>query len=72
MTVDSYAIGQRIKKLRKENKMTQQQLADRLGVSLNHVSKIEPGMKVPSVDLFLTLSEIFNVSLDFLITGKER
>ncbi len=72
MTVDAKAIGQRIKTLRKENKMTQQQLADKLGVSLNHVSKIEPGMKVPSVDLFLALSEVFNVSLDFLIKGKEK
>lgn len=70
MAINAKEIGQRIKKLRIEHKMTQQQLADKLGVSKNHISKIEPGMKVPSLDLFIVISDVFGVSLDYLIVGK--
>ena len=69
MTLNALEIGKRIKALRKSNNMTQQELADSLGVSLNYISKIEPGMKVPAVDLFIRISEFFDVSLDFLILG---
>lgn len=70
MAVDSKEIGRRIKEIRKDNGMTQQQFADRIGISLNALSKIEPGMRTPSIDLFVVISESFGVSLDYLVLGK--
>ncbi len=68
--IDAREIGQRIKDLRKEKGLTQQELAELVGVSQNLISKIEPGMRVPSVDLFAELSRVFEVSLDYLVLGR--
>ena len=70
-TIDPKGIGARIKNLRKERGLTQQTLADELGVTLNYISKIEPGMKVPSIDVLVVMAEYFGVSLDHIVLGKE-
>ena len=70
-TIDPKGIGARIKNLRKERGLTQQALADELGVTLNYISKIEPGMKVPSIDVLVVMAEYFGVSLDHIVLGKE-
>ena len=56
-------IGNFILKLRKENKMTQQELADKLFVTDKAVSKWENGRCIPDVSLFEPLCKIFNVSV---------
>lgn len=53
--------------LRKRDKVTQEDLADRLGVSRQSVSKWETGEAYPEMDKLIALSDIFNVSLDDLI-----
>ena len=70
MNIDAREIGQRIRKLRKERGLTQQELAELVGVSQNLISKIEPWMRVLSVDLFVELNRVFDVSLDRLVVGK--
>lgn len=63
-------IGNFILKLRKENKMTQQELADKLFVTDKAVSKWENGRCMPDVSLFEPLCKIFNVSVSELLNGE--
>ena len=65
-------LGERICKLRTERNLSQGDLADALEVSRQSVSKWETNGSVPELDKLVKLSEIFNISLDALITGKER
>lgn len=60
--------GQRLKKLRTDNKMTQEQLANKLGISKRTLINYEKGNCYPkSTEVFSKLSEIFMVSVDFLM-----
>ena len=63
-------IGQLICRLRKENKLTQLQLARQLGISDKAVSKWERGLGCPDVSLLPDLSRIFNVDLEKLLSGE--
>ena len=68
---DAKESGARVKALRKQRGLTQAELAEKLRISLNSVSRIELGTMGCSVDLFVQLSVIFQVSLDYLILGEE-
>ena len=70
MGFDQFAFGKRFKELRKERKLTQEQLADRLGISDRHVRGIEHGDFFPSIDLYILIAQVFQVSLDVLILGE--
>ena len=63
-------IGKRIKELRKAHGLTQAQLAAQAGTTLNHLGKIEVGMKVPSLELFVELAGCLETTLDYLVLGK--
>lgn len=67
MAENNKAIGQRIKKLREEKGITQQDLADMLKVLRPTVSQIESGDRKISVDELIKLSEIFNISVPYLM-----
>lgn len=62
--------GEKIAKLRKENNITQEQLADLLNVSRQSISKYESNLSLPEVDKLITISEIFNCSLDYLLKDE--
>ena len=66
------SLGERIYKLRTEKGMSQGDLADALEVSRQSISKWETNGSVPELDKLVKLSEVFGVSLDELITGKEQ
>jgi len=51
--------------------LTQQELADELGVTHQHVSRIEAGHAVPSLEMLVRLSRRLSVSTDYLLTGRE-
>ena len=70
MNYDMIRSGKRIQQLRMEKGYTQDELAASLNVNRSYLSRIESGKKGCSVDVFIQLSEIFHVSLDFLILGK--
>lgn len=53
--------------LRKKQGMSQEQLAERLGVTRQSVSKWESGIALPELAKIITLSEIFKVSVDYLV-----
>ena len=63
-------LNERIKQLRKEKGLTQSQLADELGVTDKAVSKWEVGEANPDISLLVKLAEVFNVTVDYLLTGK--
>lgn len=65
-------LGERIYKLRTEKEMSQGDLADALEVSRQSISKWETNGSVPELDKLVKLSGIFGVSLDELVTGKEK
>ena len=50
-------LGLRIKMLRTEKGLTQEKLAEALGVSLEHIGKIERGKRTPSLDLVIAMSK---------------
>jgi len=62
--------GQRIKALRKENGLTLQQMADELNISYQHYKKIENGSHGCSIEVLLDISSVFDVSTDYLLTGR--
>ncbi|MBS5988868.1 LexA family protein [Anaerococcus hydrogenalis] len=63
-------IGEKIKQLRTENKWTQQELANRLHVGKTTVSNYETGHSDPNIDMINQLSEIFEVSVGYLLEKK--
>ena len=62
--------SEKLQTLRKENKMSQEQLADMMDVSRQAVSKWESGSAYPEMDKLLTLCKIFNCSLDDLTNDE--
>lgn len=62
-------IGKRISQLRKENKMTQLQLAEALDISVKHMSEVERGITCLSLEKLNLLCELLPTSLDYLIRG---
>ena len=65
-------IANRIQKLRKQKGISQEQLADVVGVSRQAVSKWESDQNVPDVDKIIALSEYFDVTTDYILKGIEK
>ena len=67
-------MGEKLKSLRVEKKLTQKQVADRIGLAISAVSSYESGTRYPSYDALIKLSHIFHVSTDYLlgITDKRN
>ena len=61
----------KLAKLRRENNVTQEQLAGYLGVSRQSVSKWESGVAYPETDKTIKMCELFNCSLDYLLRDVE-
>ena len=66
-----HSIGKTIAELRKAKGWTQIELAEKLQVSDKAISKWEKDSGVPSIEFFPALAELFDVSIDYLMTGKE-
>ena len=64
-------LSKKIKLIRNENKLTQEQFAEKMLVSRTAVSKWENGTCYPSIDSLKYMSKIFNVSLDKLLSSEE-
>lgn len=62
---------EKILALRKSNNLTQEELAEKLNVSRQSVSKWESGQAVPDLDKILALSAVFNVTTDYLLKASE-
>ena len=71
MYFDQVEFGKRIRELRRIHRKSQEALASDLNVSSDHIKKIEMGIRACSIDLLVELSTYFDVSTDFLLTGKD-
>ena len=60
-------LSENLKKLRKENNLSQEQLAEKLGVSRQAVSKWESGQSYPEMDKVLLICKLFNYNIDELM-----
>ena len=63
--------GEKIQKLRTQNKWTQEQLAQKLYVSRTAVSKWESGKGYPNIDSLKDIAKLFNKTIDELLSGEE-
>ena len=61
----------RLYELRKQKGLSQEELANRLNVTRQTVSKWEVGDSTPDMEKLVALSALFNVSMDELVMGKE-
>lgn len=65
-------VGSFIKKLRQDNNLTQAEFASKLGVTYQAVSKWENGKNVPDIATIKEISNLFNVNIDEIISGKKH
>ena len=72
MYINQKEIGQRIRVLRKENRLSQLELANRLDINMDHLSIIENGNKGMSLDLLIEFSRHFSVSTDYILFGNKQ
>ena len=64
-------LADRIQDLRKRRGLSQEELADKLGVSRQAVSKWESGQSTPDIERIILMSEFFEVTTDYLLKGTE-
>lgn len=60
-------ISENIRRLRKDRRMTQEQLAEALGITVGAVYKWENGLAMPEIRLLVELADLFEVSVDYLL-----
>lgn len=70
--MDAKTVGDTIAALRRQNNLTQVELADALHISNKTVSRWENGFGYPEVTQFPSLAAIFGVTVDFLMTGERK
>ena len=68
--MDLVQIGKFIAELRKEQKLTQEQLGEKIGVTNKTISRWENGNYLPPADILLAMSRLFDVSVNEILSGK--
>ncbi len=67
MQIDYKSLGSRIKEARKNKGLTQEQLAERADLSTTHISNIENGNAIPSLQAFVNIVNALSISSDALL-----
>ena len=62
-------MGRSIKRLRKHHKMTQEQLAEQIGMDQKQISHIETGRSREKLSTYLKIANVFGVSIDHFLAG---
>jgi transcriptional regulator with XRE-family HTH domain len=65
-------IKERVRQLRKAKNLSQSELGEKTKLSLITISGIETGKTDPSTKQLKALSDFFNVTIDYIVTGKEE
>jgi len=63
-------IADRIQYLRKQRGLSQDELADKIGVSRQAVSKWESEQSMPDLDKIIVMSDLFEVTTDYILKGR--
>lgn len=69
--MDSKSVGKRISKLRKRKGLLQKELAEKLNVTVKTISKWETGNGYPDITQLPILSELFEVSIEYILNGDD-
>ena len=70
--MDYYEIGQRIRKIRKARGLSQEQLAEKVGISTTHMSHIETANTKLSLPVFVDIAEALEIQTDALLYDTPR
>ena len=70
--MDQKKIGNFLKELRKEKNLTQEQAADKLGVSGRTISRWETGAYMPDISLIVDIAEMYDVDVRDIINGERK
>ena len=70
--MDLVKTGEFLKELRKEKNITQEQLAEKMGVSRRTVSRWETGMNMPDMDILIDISDFYEVDLREILDGERK
>lgn len=70
--MDQIKIGSFLKKLRNENNLTQEQLAEKFGVSQRSVSRWENGNTMPDISILIELADYYDVDLREILNGERE
>lgn len=70
--IDQIKIGCFLKELRKEKKLTQEQLAEKFGVSSRSVSRWENGNTMPELGILVELADFYEIDIKEIIDGERK
>ncbi len=70
--MDQVKIGKFLAELRKENDMTQEQLAEKLNVARRTISRWETGNNMPDIDILIEISDLYEVDLREILNGERK
>ena len=70
--MDQKKIGNFLRELRKEKNLTQEQVADKLGVSGRTISRWETGAYMPDISLIVDIAEMYDVDVRDIIDGERK
>lgn len=70
--MDQIKIGNFIQTLRKQNELTQEQLAETFGVSRRTISRWETGRNLPDLDILITMADYFHLDLREILDGETK
>lgn len=70
MGLDWFEVGSRISSQRNKLGLKQQDIYEAMSISQNHYSRIENGHVGISIEKLIQLSDILNISIDYILTGK--
>jgi transcriptional regulator with XRE-family HTH domain len=69
---DYRTISKRIRELRRSNCMTQEEVAEKVGISLHHYGEIERGRRTAQIFTLKRIANALGVCLDYLVAGKNQ
>lgn len=69
--MDYYKVGQKIRKFRKAQGLSQEELAEKIGISVTHMSHIETGNTKLSLPVFVDLAKVLDVQTDDLLNDRD-
>ncbi len=65
------SFGKRIKEIRASKKISQDELASKIGIHANHLSRYERDVTLPSIEVVKKIAQALEVSIDLLVFGKQ-
>jgi len=71
MSINHELLGKRIKRIRHQRGLSQADLAELVDVSVPYISQVETAKKSASIELVTAIAVTLNVSVDYLLTGRE-